>query len=138
MKSIANVSVIGVAFLGFSLGCLAEIKPHAAQVQEQRKVEAAEAAREFKPGEGDPVPESRPKVPRSDRVKAREVRKTAGGEAARAFAPGEGNPKPSSAVSRPPKAERRAERTAKRAELKAENKAGALPNYGDSYGNRQR
>ena len=87
MKSIANVSVIGVAFLGFSLSCLAEIKPQAAQVHEQRKVEAAEAAREFKPGEGDPVPESRPKVPRSDRVKAREVRKTAGGEAARAFAP---------------------------------------------------
>lgn len=134
MKSIAYVSILGAVFLGSSLSSLAQSKPQDAQVRAERKIEATEAAREFKPGEGDPIPEARPKVSRVDRVKAREARKTTGVEATRTFAPGEGNPKPS-AVARLPRAERRAERSAKRAALKAENKAGAIPNYGDSYGN---
>ncbi|MET3918428.1 hypothetical protein ABID97_005259 [Variovorax sp. OAS795] len=137
MKSIAYVSIIGAVFLGSSLSCLAQTKPQAAQVRAERKAEATQTAREFKPGEGDPIPEARPKVSRPERVKAREARKTTGGEAARAFMPGEGNPKPS-AIARLPRAERRAERSAKRAELKAENKVGAIPSYGDSYGSSQR
>lgn len=108
-----------------------------AQARAERKAQGAEAAREFQPGEGNPIPESRPKVSRAERAKAREERKPAGTVAAHSFQPGEGNPKPEAAA-KLPREQRRAERSTQRAEVRAENKSGRIPNYGEGYGGSQK
>ena len=103
-----------------------------ARVRAEQRAQGADAARTFMPGEGTPIPEATPKVPRDQRVKARQDRKPEGAAAAKSFRPGEGDPKPG-AVAKVPSEQRRAERVAKRDELKAANKSGQIPNYGDNY-----
>jgi hypothetical protein len=103
------------------------------QLRADQRAQGAEAARNFTSGEGNPVPEAKPKVPRDERAKARQARKPEGAGAAKSFRPGEGDPKPA-AVAKQPADERRADRLAKRDEVKAANKAGQIPSYGDNYG----
>jgi hypothetical protein len=99
----------------------------------ERKAEGVEAAHTFMPGEGDPIPESKAKVSKADRVAARQARKPAGVEAARTFMPGEGDPIPTPTI-KLSRAERSAERKANRAEVAKANRAGQLPSYSDNYG----
>lgn len=106
-----------------------------ARVRAEQRAQGAEAARTFMPGEGNPIPEATPRVPRGERVKARQDRKPEGAAAAKSFRPGEGDPKPA-AVAKVPSDQRRAERVAKRDELKAANKAGQIPNFGENYPNK--
>ncbi|KIQ26144.1 hypothetical protein RT97_23095 [Variovorax paradoxus] len=102
-------------------------------VRAERKAEGVEAARNFMPGEGDPIPEPKAKASKADRAAARQARKPGGVEAARTFMPGEGDPipEPTAKLSR---AERSAGRKASRAEVARENKAGELPSFNDNYG----
>jgi hypothetical protein len=104
-----------------------------ASVRAERKAEGAEAAREFQPGEGNPIPDARAKVPKADRAAARAARKPAGAVASREFKPGEGNPEPD-AKAKVPRADRVAGNAARRAEMRRANKAGEIPSYGDNYG----
>lgn len=103
-----------------------------AAARAERKVQGAEAARTFKPGEGYPKPEPKAKVSREDRISARQVRKPEGVNAARTFMPGEGDPKPE-ATAKLSREERSAGRKAGRAEIAKANRAGQLPSYGDDY-----
>lgn len=103
-----------------------------ASARAERKVQGAEAARTFTPGEGSPKPEPRAKVSRADRASARQARKPEGAEAGRAFMPGEGDPKPK-ATAKLSRQERSAGRKASRADIAKANKAGQLPSYGDNY-----
>ncbi|MBT2304179.1 hypothetical protein J7E70_27470 [Variovorax paradoxus] len=103
-----------------------------AQVRAEQRAQGAEAARTFMPGEGNPLPEATPKVPREERVKAGQARKPEGAAAAKSFRPGEGDPKPAD-VAKVPADQRRAERLVKRDEVGTANKAGQIPNYGDNY-----
>lgn len=104
-----------------------------AAVRAEHKAQGTEAARTFKPGEGDPKPEARAKVSKADRAAARQERKAKGTEATRELTSGEGNPKPE-ATTHLSRAERSAGRKASRAEVAKLNKAGQLPSYGDNYG----
>ena len=101
--------------------------------RQERKAQGAEAARNFQPGEGNPVPDPKAKVAKPERDAARNARKPEGVIASKTFKPGEGNPTPV-ATSRPPREERRADRAAKRSEIRQANKAGQIPSYGDNYG----
>lgn len=99
-----------------------------AAARAERRAAGTEAAHSFEPGEGNPVPEHRAKVSKSDRIAARQARKAAGAEAERHFEPGEGNPVP---VAKPkvPKSERSAARAARNAEMTRLQKAGEMPTY---------
>ncbi|MDB5861991.1 MAG: hypothetical protein JWQ76_5680 [Ramlibacter sp.] len=97
-----------------------------AAARAERRVQGAEAARSFQPGEDNPVPERTAKVPRTERIAARQARKPEGVEAARSFQPGEGNPVPAAAP-KVSKSERVAARAARRAEMKRAQKAGEIP-----------
>lgn len=103
-----------------------------AAARAERKVQGAEAARTFTPGEGDPKPAPKAKVSRADRVSARQARKPEGVESARTFMPGEGDPKPD-ATAKLSREERSAGRKASRADIAKANKAGQLPSFGDNY-----
>ena len=103
-------------------------------VRAERRAEGVEAARTFQPGEGNPIPDARPKVSRAERSQARQDRRPDGVDAARHFHSGEGDPRPA-ATRRISSDERRAERAKQREEVKAEAKAGQIPDYGDNYGN---
>jgi hypothetical protein len=96
----------------------------------QRETQGADAARNFRPGEGNPIPEAKPKISSNERAAASSARKAGGAAAAQAFAPGEGDPKPA-ATTRQPRVERRAERAAQRADVIRANKAGTIPSYGE-------
>ncbi|MDM0025504.1 hypothetical protein [Variovorax saccharolyticus] len=99
----------------------------------ERKTQGTEAARAFKPGEGDPRPEAKPRTSKADRAAARQARKPAGAEATLAFKPGEGDPKPE-ATAKLSRADRSAGRKSSRAQVATLNKQGQLPSYGDNYG----
>ncbi|WP_158100902.1 hypothetical protein [Variovorax sp. JS1663] len=133
--------IFGAAALQLaSLAATAQTPPTAedkAAARTQRRAAGAEAAREFQPGEGNPIPDARPKVSRAERKAARVARKPAGAEAAREFKPGEGNPEPE-ARARIPRAERQAANAARRAEIRRANKAGQIPSYGENYGGKTR
>ena len=103
-----------------------------AAVRAEKRTQGAEVARNFKPGEGNPVPESKAKASGDERSKARDARNTSGAAATRSFRSGEGDPRPA-AVARQPSDKRHAERIAKRDEIKAANKAGEIPIYGENY-----
>lgn len=103
-----------------------------AAARAERKMQGAEAARTFTPGEGDPKPAPKAKVSRADRVSARQARKPEGVNAARTFTPGEGDPKPE-ATAKLSREERSAGRKANRADIAKANRAGQLPSYGDDY-----
>lgn len=108
----------------------------AAATRAERKAEAREAARNFKPGEGNPEPEARPRTTRAQRAAARAARKPAGAEAAREAKTGEGDPIPEAApkISR---ADRKTANAARRASIRAANKAGQIPSYGEDYGTKK-
>jgi len=121
------------------------IYPHAATAQSpsstdqsalraERRAEGVEAARSFQPGEGNPIPDAKPKSTRAERTQARKDRRPGGVEASRDFHSGEGDPRPAPTARISPD-ERRAERASKRAEVKAQAKAGEIPDYGDNFGN---
>lgn len=105
----------------------------AASVRAERKAEAVEAAHDFMPGEGNPIPEPRARVSKTERAAARQARRSAGAEAAQDFMPGEGDPVPAP-TARLSRAERSAERKASRAEVAKANRAGQLPSFNDNYG----
>lgn len=133
MRNIAWASAILATQL-IATAAYAQSQPvDKAAVRAERKAQGSEAARTFKPGEGDPKPEPRARVSKGDRAAARQVRQAEGAEAAREFTPGEGNPKPE-ATTHLSRAERSAGRKASRAEVAKLNKAGQLPSYGDNYG----
>jgi hypothetical protein len=106
-----------------------------AAARTERRAQGAAAARSFKPGEGDPKPEARRRVPRAERTAARAERRPVGAQAAREFKPGEGNPVPEARVGLP-REERVAARKDQRAEVRRANKAGEIPSFGESYGGR--
>lgn len=106
-------------------------KDESATVRAEKRAQGAEVARNFKSGEGDPVPESKAKASRDERAKARQARSADGAAAAKSFRSGEGDPKPA-AVAKQSSDKRHAERVAKRDEVKAANKAGEIPNYGEN------
>ena len=60
------ISILGVATLQLaSLAAMAQTPPTAeekAAARAHRGAEGAEATREFQPGEGNPIPDARPKV----------------------------------------------------------------------------
>jgi hypothetical protein len=99
----------------------------------ERRSEGVEASREFKPGEGDPIPEARRKATSSEKAAGRAERKAEGSEAAREFQPGEGDPEPELRKTFT-KEERESARKARRAEMTRENKAGRIPSYNDALG----
>ncbi|MBB3176370.1 hypothetical protein [Variovorax sp. Sphag1AA] len=105
-----------------------------AAVRAERRAKGVEAARTFQPGEGNPIPDAKPKVSRAERNQARKERRPDGVDAAMNFHSGEGDPRPAPTRRIAPD-ERRAERTKQREEVKAEAKAGQIPDYGDNYGN---
>ncbi len=98
-------------------------------VRAERKKEARAAARSFRPGQGQPIPAARPKVPRAERAAAAQERKTEGAEASKEMKPGEGDPMPAAAA-KVPRAERAAARQARRTETARANKAGEIKSKG--------
>lgn len=102
----------------------------------ERKAEAREASREFQSGEGNPIPDARPKTSRAERSAARQARKPAGAQASKQFHPGEGDPIPVQAA-KVPRAERKAASAARRAEIRRANKAHEIPSYGEDYGTKK-
>jgi hypothetical protein len=104
-----------------------------AAARAERRAQGAEAARNFTPGEGDPIPELRAKTTKAERATVRQARRPAGAEAARTFKPGQGDPKPVATV-KLSRQERSAGRKASRAEVARASKGGQLPSYGDNYG----
>ena len=108
--------------------------PDQGATRAERRAEGVEAARTFQSGEGNPIPDAKPKVSRAERSQARQARRPDGVEASKSFHPGEGDPRPAPRA-RISASERHAERAGKRAEVKAEAKSGQIPNYGDNYGN---
>lgn len=108
-----------------------------AQAKAHRRAEGTEAARNFHSGEGNPIPEPKPKASGNERAQAREARKSQGAAASRAYHSGDVEPRQDPA---PPiyGSQRRAERSAKRKEVSAANKAGLIPNYGEGYGSNQK
>jgi len=131
------ILALGVAALQvLSVAAEAQTRPTAdekAAARAERKAEGTEAAREFQPGEGNPIPDARPKVSKADRAAARTARRPEGAEATREFKPGEGDPEPE-AKAKVPRAERTAANAARRAEMRRANKAGQIPSYSDNYG----
>jgi len=132
-----RILILGIAALQLvSLAATAQTPPTAeekATARAHRRAQGAEAARDFQPGEGNPIPDARPKVSKADRVAARVARRPEGTEAAREFKPGEGDPEPE-ARARVPRAERQVANAARRAEMRRANKAGEIPSYSDNYG----
>lgn len=104
-----------------------------ASARAERKAQGAEAAREFKPGEGTPIPDARAPVSKADRAAGRAGRKPVGAEAAREFKPGEGDPLPE-AKAKVPRPDRKAANEARRAEMRRAGKAGEIPSYGEGAG----
>jgi hypothetical protein len=102
----------------------------------ERKAEARDAARNFKPGEGNPEPEARARTTRAQRAAARAARKPAAAEAARETKSGEGDSIPE-ATPKIARAERKAANAARRASIRAANKAGQIPSYGEDYGTKK-
>lgn len=100
-------------------------------VRAERKKEARAAARNFRPGQGQPIPAARPRVPRAERAIAAGERKVEGAAASKEAKPGEGNPVPAAAA-KVPRAERAAARQARRAETARANKAGEIKSKGES------
>lgn len=135
MKNIAWASALVVTHLLASTAYAQTPPADKAAARAERKIQGAEAARAFTPGEGDPKPEAKAKVSAADRAAARQARKQAGLEATRTFTPGEGDPKPA-ATTKLSREERSAERKARRAEIARANKAGQLPSYGENAGGR--
>ncbi|WP_198083034.1 hypothetical protein [Variovorax sp. E3] len=103
-----------------------------ARARAERHAQGADAARMFKPGEGDPIPAAKAKVSRDEREKSRQARKSEGSSATKSFRSAEGDPRPP-AVVKAPVDQRRAERSAKRRDTAAANMAGQIPNYGENY-----
>lgn len=133
MKSLVWALSIAITQLLASAASAQPAPTDKAAASAERKAEGTEAARQFAPGEGNPKPEARPRVPKAERSAARQARKPEGTQAAKEFKPGEGNPEPT-AVPTAPRAERSAERKARRAEVAKENKSGKLPSYGEGSG----
>jgi hypothetical protein len=103
------------------------------EARAQRRAQGIEATREFRPGEGNPEPEARPKATKEERANARVTRKVEGAEASREFQPGEGNPIPP-ATPEVSRTVRKEERKESRAVVSRENKEGRLPSFSDNYG----
>ena len=133
MKHLLSTLVLAATQLVASAAYAQTPPADKAAARAERRAQGAEAARNFTPGEGDPVPEPRAKVTKADRAKARQARRPAGAEAARTFRPGEGDPKPAATV-KLSRQERSAGRKASRAGVAKANRAGQLPSYGDNYG----
>ena len=133
MKHLLSTLVLAATQLVASAAYAQTPPADKAAARAERRAQGAEAARNFTPGEGDPVPEPRAKVPKADRAEARQARRPAGAEAARTFRPGEGDPKPAATV-KLSRQERSAGRKASRAGVAKANRAGQLPSYGDNYG----
>ncbi|MBN8748251.1 Uncharacterised protein [Xylophilus ampelinus] len=108
----------------------------AAPTRAERKAEARDAARNFKPGEGNPEPEARARTTRAQRAAARAARKPVGAEAARETKTGEGDPVPE-ATPKVARADRKAANAARRASIRAANKAGQIPSYAEDYGTKK-
>jgi hypothetical protein len=131
-KWILAFGVAALQVLSSAAQAQAQLTPEdKAAASAQRKAQGAEAAREFQPGEGNPIPEARPKVSKSERAAARAARKPVGAQAAREFQPGEGNPIPE-AKPKVPSTDRKSANAARRAEMGRANKAGEIPSYHDS------
>ena len=141
MKSSSIYIAVVSAMLGVQpFAAQAQTTPSAADnaaTRSERRAEGVEAARTFQPGEGNPIPDAKPKVSRAERSQAKQARRPGGVEASQSFHSGEGDPRPAP-TARISASERRAERASKRAEVKAEAKAGQIPDYGDNYGNATR
>lgn len=101
----------------------------------QKKIEAVEAARSFKPGEGDPEPPAKPAATSADREVAVKARNAEGAAASKAFEPGEGDPKPG-AKPTVARSDRIAARQALRAEVIEAMRTGTFPVYGADWGGR--
>lgn len=127
------IALVAPLLLG---GTFAHAQGDASSTRAERKAEGREAARNFQPGEGNPIPDAKPRVPRTERRAARQARKPAGAEASKAFEPGEGNPIPEK-TAKVPRSERKAANAARRAEIRAANKARQIPSYGEDYGTKK-
>jgi hypothetical protein len=131
------ILALGVAALQvLSVTAEAQTPPTAEEktaARAERRMQGIEATRQFQPGEGNPIPDARPKASKADRAAARAARKSEGAVAAREFKPGEGNPEPEARV-KVSRAERTAANAARRAEMRRANKAGEIPSYNDNYG----
>lgn len=103
----------------------------------ERHEAGREAARNFKPGEGDPEPPAKATASAEQKEVARGLRNSEGADAATAFRPGDGNQNPIRTVTMS-KQDRVEARAKQRAETRAANKAGTIPNYGEGYGGNQK
>lgn len=101
----------------------------------QRKAEAVSAARNFKPGEGDPIPAPMAEFSDNDREAAARARDAEGTMVSRQFVSGEGDPRPEprTIVAR---ADRVIAEQARRADVMNAMRSGTFPVYGADWGGR--
>jgi len=102
-----------------------------AAARAERKVEGAAAARGPQIGEGQPIPDAKPKASSQSRSAAKASRKATGAEAARGEQIGEGDPMPD-AKARVSKEDRASARTARRAEAARAQKSGEIKAKGEA------
>ena len=101
-----------------------------AAARAERRQEGTAASKSFQPGEGQPIPEAKPKAPPEARSAARTERKATGAEAARGPQIGEGNPLPD-AKPKVSSEERKAARAPRREEAARAEKAGEIKAKGE-------
>ncbi|MGJ7543806.1 hypothetical protein [Variovorax sp. LT1R16] len=129
-----KISILALAIAIWTLGNPAHAQPAAtdkAQARAERKAAGTAAARSPQIGEGNPVPDARPKALPGERAAARQARKEKGSLASHGQQQGEGDPLPA-ATAKVPRAERAVARQVRRTEAARANKAGEIKAKGES------
>jgi hypothetical protein len=133
MKKILALSV------AMAIGQMLAISAHAqaigvddkAAARAERKKEGSEAARGPQIGEGQPIPDAKPKASAQERSAARSSRKSVGAEAAKGPQLGEGDPVPH-AEPKVSGADRSSARKTRRTAAAQDNKSGQIKSKGET------
>ena len=127
-----KISILALAIATLAFGNVAHAQStDKAQARAERKAAGIAAARGAQIGEGNPVPDARPKASPAERTAARQARKEKGSIASHGKQLGEGDPLPAAAA-KVPSAERAAARQVRRTESARANRAGEIKAKGES------